>query len=65
MARSYPVRLTGPQLRVLRELLSVVMNDPDWGETLGAKDWGVLERVTDTIVGAHVTACRAESIPAR
>jgi hypothetical protein len=55
MARTHTVRLTGPQLRVLHELLSIIGNDPDW-QTLG--------RVTDVIVGAHVDACRAESTPA-
>ena len=64
MARTHTVRLTGAQLRVLRELLSIIGNDPDWSEQFGERDWQTLGRATSAIVGAHVDACRAESTPA-
>jgi hypothetical protein len=64
MARTHTVRLTGPQLRVLHELLSIIGNDPDWAEQFGERDWQTLGRATDVIVAAHVDACRAESTPA-
>lgn len=64
MAHTHTVRLTGAQLRVLREVLSLVTNDPDWSEIVKGRDWGTLERATEVIVGAHVDACRAESTPA-
>lgn len=63
--KSYPVTLTGAQLRVLREVLSAVMNDPDgWQPFVGAKDWPTLERASSTIISAHGDAMRAESTPA-
>lgn len=64
MAKSYAVRLTGAQLRVLREVLAVVTNDPDWSDFTGERDWATLGRATEVIVDAHVAACRAESTPA-
>lgn len=62
MATSYRVSLTAAQLRVLRELLSIIGNDPDWSEQFGERDWQTLGRATSVIVGAHVDACRAEVV---
>jgi hypothetical protein len=59
---SYTVRLTGAQLRVLRQVLGIVMNDPDWSEITGQRDWATLDRATSIITNAHVDACRAETV---
>jgi hypothetical protein len=59
-------RLTGGQLRVLRGVLSVVVNAPDvWADYVGGeRTWATFGRATEVIVAAHVAACRAESMPA-
>jgi len=62
---TYLVPFTGPQLRVMREILAAIANDPGWAEYTGRRDWRTLERATETVVSAHVDACRAESTPAR
>lgn len=61
-----PVPLTGPQLRVLHELLSVVRNDPYWGETTAtsARDMATLGRAHDVILSELREAQRAASTPA-
>lgn len=62
-ARTYPIRLTGGQLRVLHETLAIVQNDPDWAETTAtnARDWAALSRAADVIRDGWRTASRTES----
>lgn len=66
MSNSYAVRLTGAQLRVLHETLSVVTNDPDWFETSGIsnRDADTLNRAHDILIEAWRAAARTESTPA-
>lgn len=64
MAREHSVKLTGAQLRVLRDVLTVIANDPDWSEFTGDRDWATFGRAVERITDAHVAACRAESTPA-
>lgn len=60
----YRVPLTGPQLRVLNDVLSAVANDPDWSEFTGERDWATFGRGCDAIGDAFRAAARAESHPA-
>ena len=54
--------LTGPQLRVIHEVLSLVTNDPDWADMLGSqRDWQTLERGHSAIRDAWRLACQAHS----
>ena len=66
MAKTYPVRLTGGQLRVLHEHLSLIANDPGWQETTATtdRDIATLNRATEAIAEAWRDAKRAESTPA-
>lgn len=66
MSRSYPVQLTGGQLRVLTDQLALILNDPDWPETSATspRDWAMLQRAAETLREAHRRACKAESTPA-
>jgi hypothetical protein len=64
MANAYPVKMTGAQLRVVHEALSMILNDPDWGSTFGPRDWATMERAAAVIADGWRTACRAESTPA-
>lgn len=59
----YSVLLTGPQLRILHELLSVVMNDPYWYDGK-LRDHGIAARAHEAILDAWREAARAESSPA-
>lgn len=68
LAVSYRVELTGPQLRVLHTVLSVVLNDPDWtgdGEHEGMigppRDTQTLERAHEALLAALRIARRTES----
>jgi hypothetical protein len=61
----YAIQLTGPQLRVLHDVLATVTNDPDWSEYTGDKDWATLGRASDVIADAYRVACRTESTPAQ
>lgn len=65
-AKTYPVPLTGGQLRVLHETLSVVLNDPDWGQTTATppRDMLMLDRAAQTVYEAWRAAQKAESSPA-
>jgi hypothetical protein len=60
---SYTVRLTGPQLRVLHELLSPVLNDPS-AMDLSQRDLNTLSAAHEKIITALRSAWRAESTPA-
>ncbi len=66
MTNTYTIELTGPQLRVLHESLSVILNDPTWAETIGSpdRDQVTLGRAADVVVEGWRRACRAESTPA-
>lgn len=60
------VRLTGPQLRVLHETLSVILNDPEWGETTATseRDMATLGRAHSVIHEGWRRAAKAASAPA-
>ena len=62
----HSVKLTGPQLRVLHETLSVVLADPEWGATSATspRDMATLERAHGVIIAAWREACRSGSTPA-
>jgi hypothetical protein len=62
-ARTYPLRLTGAQLRVLHEALAIVQNDPTWAETTATddRDWAHLCRAAEAITAGWRSASRAES----
>ena len=62
----HPVNLTGPQLRVLHETLSVVLADPEWSTTSStpSRDMNTLERAHDVIIAAWREVCRSGSTPA-
>lgn len=71
MAREYIVRLSGPQLRVLHTVLSIVLNDPDWmgdgdqdGMVGNGRDAQTLARAGETIRDGLTIARRTESTPA-
>jgi hypothetical protein len=61
----FPVKLTGPQLRVLHETLSLILNDPTWGETTATseRDMATLLRASETIMDGWHAAQRANSTP--
>lgn len=63
MSRRYQLTLTGHQLRVLHETLSIVLNDPDWPEAsaTSGRDFQVLGRAHESILDA---LRGAESTPA-
>lgn len=65
-AKTCRLELTGAQLRVLHETLSVVLNDPYWFDSLGSseRDASTLARAHEQIMDTWRTACRAESTPA-
>lgn len=66
MAGVYRVPLTGAQLRVLHENLSLLQNDPDWQEaaSMTDQDKATFDRAQETITDWWRRACRHESTPA-
>lgn len=60
------IDLTTPQLRVLHETLSLILNDPTWGETTATteRDMGTLVRASEVILEGWRAGGRAESTPA-
>lgn len=61
--REHSVKLTGGQLRVLNDALNALLNDPDWTDYFGERDWAMLGRASDRLGDAWRDACRAESTP--
>jgi hypothetical protein len=63
MSKTYALEMTGPQLRVLHELLSPVLNDPS-AMDLSQRDLNTLNAAHEKIMSTLRTAWRAESTPA-
>lgn len=66
MKTTYRLDLTGGQLRTLNEVLSLVLNDPDWQEMLvyDGREWRMLGNAAEKVHDAWRKACEAESTPA-
>jgi hypothetical protein len=60
--KKYDLKLTGPQLCVLHELLSPVLNDPT-GLDISPRNLNTLVAAHQTILAALRTAGRAETVP--
>lgn len=55
MSGTHAVPLTDPQVRVVNEVLSLVLNDPDWSEIFGQRDMATLGRA-HAVVQEHLIA---------
>ena len=62
---SVRVALTGPQLRVLHESLSIILNDPaDWPDlaAMNERDWRTLQRAAEVLTDGWRIASRAATV---